>query len=136
MEHKIEIEVRVSDTDLVGTVANGRYFDWFTTGRVELYKQAGVLTIVGGMPRFLGGEDYVVVIAHTEATFYAPVHFGDRLTLVTTVSELKRQSIVFEHTLWKGDTEVAKASAVHVCVDARTLVTAELPREVVEKLST
>jgi acyl-CoA thioester hydrolase len=134
-EHRIELDVRVSDTDLVGTVANGRYFDWFTTGRLELYRQAGVLDIINGRPRLLGSEDYVVVIARTEATFHAPIHFGDRLTLVTAVNELKRKSIVFEHTLWKDDTLVAKASAVHVCVASKTLQAAELPVEVTERLS-
>ena len=134
MEHKMDIEVRVSDTDLVGTVANGRYFDWFTTGRLEVYKHAGVLTVTNGRPRLLGSNNYVVVIANTEATFYHPIHYADQLILVTAVTELKPKAIVFSHHLWKGDILVAEASATHVCVSAKTLAAAELPKEFVEKL--
>jgi len=128
----MKFRVAASDTEFQGTISNPRYFEWFSRGRIEYYRECGALSRNDkGVPLIAGGK-LAVVLTSTNCKFYSPGGFDDLLELTTSVSHLGEHSIVFKHELFnlsRDNALVARAEAIHVFLEPDTLQKAQVPKD-------
>ena len=125
----LEIDVRFAETDLMGVVHHGVYVIWFEAGRVAWMAAAG-------MPytEFAATGHHFAVTAIT-AQYRASARFGDRVRVVTSLTELRSRQVGFayEVRLVEDDTLLVTGSSDHICVDLAGR-TARIPPDVIARL--
>ena len=80
----IDITVEWGDCDPAGIVFYPNYFRWFNQGAHALFGAAG-------MP-----------MLDTQASFRAPVRFGETITLTSRIDEWRNKSFTVAHEVHKG----------------------------------
>jgi acyl-CoA thioester hydrolase len=107
LQHKTFIRVKYADTDQMGHVYNGRYFEYFEVGRTELMRY-------NGLPYTVFEErDYLLPLVETGARFISPAFYDDVLDVVASVMVEKKPLVRFEYNILRGDTTIAKGYTVH-----------------------
>ena len=115
------LRVRYGECDQQGVVFNAHYLAYFDTSITELWRAA-----FGGYGSMLErGID--MVVAEAQLQFRAPARFDDELTLTIEVARLGTTSMVTEHLIGRGSTELVRGSLRHVFVDRQTLAKAPIP---------
>lgn len=119
----VQIRVAAADTEFQNVLSNPRYFEWFSRGRIEYYRDQGLLSIDdNGIPS-IDGKSVRAVLVNINCRFHSVGRFDDLLELVTTVSHIGEHSITFSHELFnlsRGHALVASAQAVQVFLDVST----------------
>jgi acyl-CoA thioester hydrolase len=95
------IDVRFYELDPYGHVNHGVYLNYFEVARIELLDAIGY-----GLPR-LGELGFHLVVVEARVRFHAPAHAGDRLTVTSTLSRLRRTSAVWDQRLQRGEELIA-----------------------------
>lgn len=105
---EIEIEIRFSETDAMGVVWHGNYLKFFEDGREAFGKQFGLeyLTIFG--------QGYFTPIVKSEIDHKAPVHYGQKIKVITKFVPSKAAKIMFEY-------EVVNISTGELCAIGKTM---------------
>jgi 4-hydroxybenzoyl-CoA thioesterase len=94
--NKTELMVEWGHCDPAGIVFNGRFFEYFDIGTWLLFEVA--LSVKrSDIAKVFGIVGYPVV--DTKARFIAPVRFGDRIEIASTVKEFRRSSFDVEHRI-------------------------------------
>ena len=109
--HEMQIRVRYSDTDAMGFMHHARYFGYFETGRVELFRTQG------GDYRAMEERGFLFVVVRLECNFRKPARFDDQLTLRTCVTRLTPAKLEHEYRLTHGPDAIADARSVLACVN-------------------
>lgn len=112
-----EHEVRFRDCDPAGLVFYGHFYEWFDDAAWALMRRVAAETGAG-----LGAA--LFPLAHVEASFMAPVRWGDRFRVETGVVELGRSSFALRHRGFVG------ATATAVCTEKRVFCERTSEREV------
>lgn len=101
--------VRYADTDRMGVVYHGRYFEWFEAARTEMMRHSG--TAYRSMEE--GGILLPVVEAHCR--YLRSVYYDELVQIVTRVDRLNRAKMTLHYSVSvEGDSKVrAEASTVH-----------------------
>lgn len=97
MRNSIEIEVEWGDCDPAGIVFYPNYFRWFNQGAHGLFGAAG-------MPFHRLIEEHGVIgvpMLDTQASFKAPLRFGETFVLTSWVGEWRNKSLVMFHEVHK-----------------------------------
>ena len=134
----MEIRVRASDTDFTGAVANSRYFEWFSAGRIEYYRMCGLFKVQKGHLEVKGSKrDTMFVVRKLSCEYYAPCRFDDLLELATTVKEVTDKSVLFEFNLHRKRDKrlMARGYCTHVYIDLNKFETIPIPEEIKEALT-
>lgn len=74
------IDVRFSETDLMGVVYHGAYFAWFDMARIDLLKKLGVDVKKGQ-------KDMIMPVIKVSCSYIYPARFGDELIVRATPVE-------------------------------------------------
>ncbi len=109
--HEIQLRVRYIDTDAMGFLHHARYFGYFETGRVELFRAQG------GDYRGMEQRGYLFVVVRLECNFRKPARFDDLLTLSTRVTRLTPAKLEHEYRLTCQADAIADARSVLACVN-------------------
>ena len=109
--NETSLRVRYGETDAQRIANNAVYLSYFEVGRVEWLRDAGFL--YAQMER----DGYGFVVVKAEIDYRKPARFDDRLTLKTTLAELKRASLVFTYRVERGDELLATGKTRHGCID-------------------
>lgn len=122
-KHRSVIPVRWSDLDEMGHVNNALYFTYLEEARITYFHD-----VLNWDWRKLG-----MILAHAETSFIKPLHFGERLEILTRCSRLGTKSFDLEYELLQvkdGKEElIAKAKTVIVMFDYREKRSVEIPAE-------
>lgn len=112
-EYTVQLRVRYSETDQMGTFSNARALDWFECGRTELLR--GIGTPYAEMER--RGVFLPVVEAHVE--YRGRARYDDLLTVITTAQMIGRARIRCDVRIVHADgvSEVAVGYTVHAFTD-------------------
>jgi 4-hydroxybenzoyl-CoA thioesterase len=111
MDHIFDITVEFGDCDPSGIVFHPNFFSWFDAASLHYFREAGVppwretsLThgIVG------------TPIVSTRCDFRAPARYGDRLRVLTRISEWGRRSFTQHHRIVRGEVLITEAFHVRV----------------------
>jgi YbgC/YbaW family acyl-CoA thioester hydrolase len=117
------IRVAASDTEFQNVLSNPRYFEWFSRGRIEFYRDHDLLTIDADGTPSIDGKSVKAVLVNISCRFHSIGRFDDLLELVTTVSGVGEHSVTFRHELFNLSRDralVATAEAVQVFLDSTT----------------
>jgi acyl-CoA thioester hydrolase len=120
--HRIPIERRFSDLDLLGHVNNVVYYDYLQESRLRL------LTLLGREKV----EAAPLVVAHQEIDYIAPLPGGVEPVIVETwIDRIGTSSFTVAAVVWDSDgTLAARASTVMVFFDRATEKSKPMSKEV------
>ncbi len=106
----LQLRVRYSETDQMGTFYNSRALEWFECGRTELMRRRMGMSYADLEAQ---GAFLPLVEAHLE--FLAGARYDDLLNVASTVSWLGRARLKFEVEVTKADsgTPVVRGYTVH-----------------------
>ncbi len=96
-----QIDVRFYELDPYGHVNHGVYLNYFEVARIELLDDLG-----WGLPR-LQELGYHLVVVEVNLRFRAPAVAGDRLTVHSELTQLRRVSATWQQRLVRGDDPIA-----------------------------
>jgi 1,4-dihydroxy-2-naphthoyl-CoA hydrolase len=121
--------VRFQEVDAAGTIYFPRVLEYFADNYLQLLEQAGL-----DVPRMLRERTGAAPLAHAEASFVAPMFFGDRVSVELVRARVGASSVTFGHRLMKEEKLAAFGTTVHVFVDGRTFQKAPVPAALAELL--
>ncbi len=111
-QSQFEFRARFCETDLMGIVHHGNYFQYFEMGRVDWLRKRGV-TYAEWAAR---GTHLPVV--EVRSRYRAPARFDDLLVVTTTLVELRSHSLRFAYLLHRDKTLLAEGETRLACIDA------------------
>jgi acyl-CoA thioester hydrolase len=110
----LELRVRYSETDQMGTFYNSRALEWFECGRTELMRRKLGMSYAALEVR---GAFLPLVEAHLE--FLGPARYDDLLEIASTVEVSGRAKLRFEVQIHHAESRkpVVRGYTVHAFVD-------------------
>ena len=106
--HKVEIQIRFNDIDMLGHVNNAKLQEYFDLGRM------GYLQRIFGPNMFV--EEDAIVIASIKSDFLSPVFLFDRIVVETAIFHLGNKSLKMLQQLHEVETGVVKTTCESVMV--------------------
>ena len=127
--HRLPIQVRFSDVDVVGHVNNIIFFAYYDTG-----KAAFMTDLLG---KKVSWDEVDTVVANVDCAFIAPIFYGENIEVLTTCTGMHDKSFRLLQMLRNGDTGEVKSvcETVMVSFDPQTQKAAPLSDQWREKLS-
>jgi acyl-CoA thioester hydrolase len=110
----IELRVRYSETDQMGTFYNSRALEWFECGRSELMRHK-----LGMSYAALEAKGVFLPLVEAHLEFQGPARYDDLLSIATVVEWSGRAKLRFEVQISQGDTgkPVVRGYTVHAFTD-------------------
>ena len=102
--HRMEIQMRFSDTDALGHLNNGSYAVYAETARLEF------LGVLGDTRRSM-------ILAHLSLDFRRQVRFGEPVYVDTWIERIGTTSVTLRHVVWAAGARAAEVRAVVVYFD-------------------
>ncbi len=119
LELKIEPFTRTAnyyETDRMGVIHHSNYIRWFEEARIDYLNKIGMpydeMEEMGIMMPVLG----------VACEYKAPVHFGDTVVILTTVTEFKGAKLTISYEIYDAKTKIlrTKGETRHCFVHAKT----------------
>ncbi|QMS84806.1 acyl-CoA thioesterase [Candidatus Xianfuyuplasma coldseepsis] len=98
--HREQIELRYSDSDQMGVVYHANYFSFFEIGRTKLLASFGIDYYE------IEQRGYVFPVREVDCTYFKSIVLGETIFCDTTITELSKVKIAFEHVLINDQGEV------------------------------
>ncbi len=92
--HKTNVRVRYADTDQMGFVYNGKYFEYFEVARTELLRDNG-LTYKG-----IEESGYMLPVLEVRIAYKSPAFYDELLEIETRVEEAPQTRISLNHKIY------------------------------------
>ena len=112
-EHVIQLRVRYSETDQMGTFYNSRVLEWFECGRTELLRHLGVPYVA------MEERGVLLPVVESHVRYVGRARYDDLLRITASVEMAGRVRVRFEvriaHDNGKG--KVADGYTVHALTD-------------------
>lgn len=122
MNHKIRVQLRFNDIDILGHLNNTVYFSLYDLGKAKYMEEVGLRDKAPAPP--------TSVIADVHCQYIKPVHFGDDIYILTSCPEVGEKHFVLEQEMVDGRGEVrSKCRSVMVYIDPSTGRAAPLPED-------
>ena len=96
--HRMEAQLRFNDIDILGHLNNTVYFSLYDMGKARFMEAAGL------RPKGVSRPD--TVIADIHCTYLKPIHFDDRIFVVTRCCHIGEKSYTLEQMLVDESDEV------------------------------
>lgn len=114
IQHTSHVRVRYADTDKMGIVYNGKYFEFFEVGRTELMRNCGLPYTE------FEKAGYILPLTETYASFVSPAHYDDILDIKAVLKVEYKPLIRFDYNIFRADTTIAIGYTVHTFLSAKT----------------
>ncbi|MCH5236735.1 MAG: acyl-CoA thioesterase [Muribaculaceae bacterium] len=126
--HRIPLQIRFSDVDVLGHVNNTVYMAFYDTGK------AAYMTAVLG--RKISWKEVDTVIANINCAFVAPIFFGENIEVLTACTGIHDKSFHLLQMIVEKDSGQVKSvcETVMVCFDVKTQTSCHVSDEWKEKL--
>lgn len=125
--HKLPVQLRFNDIDILGHLNNTVYFSIYDLGKALYMQEAGL--------RSSGRERPTSVIADIHCTYFAPIHFGDKIFVTTRCTHIGEKSYTLEQELIDDRDEVrSRCSTVMVYFNPSTGRSEVIPPDYREKI--
>jgi acyl-CoA thioester hydrolase len=108
------IRVRYAETDQMGVVYHSNFFIWFEIGRVELFRELGVV-----YKEMEEKDDCFIVVGECKCRFKRPARYDDLLRVRTRIAEAGSRKITFHYEIVSDASGelLATGETVHVICD-------------------
>ena len=124
------ITIYYEDTDAGGVVYHSNYLKFFQRARTEMLRAIGVSQQV------LLEQRIGFVVRHADIDFIQGARLDDQLNVVTTISELKKASLIFCQELVNPDNKVLCKAIVKVaCIDNEKMRPKAMPQLIISELT-
>ncbi len=112
--HETTVRVRYAETDQMGVVYHSNFFVWFEIGRVELFRELGV--VYKDMEE---KDDCFIVVGECKCRFKRPARYDDFLRVRTRIAEAGSRKITFQYEIVNEESNelLATGETVHVICD-------------------
>ncbi|HKK20545.1 MAG TPA: thioesterase family protein [candidate division Zixibacteria bacterium] len=121
----LEQTLKLPDTDAAGIAFFGNYFRMAHEAYELFMDQIGF-----GLRIVLDKSEILILIAHADADYHAPLRLGDKYSIELEVEKIGRTSYVLGYT-FKDATggSTAEVRTVHVAIEKATNETIPLPEK-------
>jgi acyl-CoA thioester hydrolase len=111
----LQLRVRYSETDQMGTFYNSRALEWFECGRTELMRHR-----LGMSYAALEARDVFLPLVEAHLEFQGGARYDDLLSIASTVDFAGRARLRFEVQITQSDTAkpVVRGHTVHAFTDS------------------
>ena len=126
--HSVPVQMRFNDIDVLGHVNNSVYFTYYDLG-----KSAYFTAVRKGEIDWMRPD---LVIANVNCNFYAPMFFGEPVSVVTRVDSIREKSFKILQRLVNVVTKEVKSECVTVMVayNAEEQTSVRLPEKWVKSI--
>lgn len=108
-----ELEVPWGDCDPAGIVYYVNYFDWFSVGRVEFFKQIGL-----PYKEHFYNQGIFMLVIDARCRYKRSLEPEEKVVLETWLARLMRSRLEFQYRIKKDDGgTVAEGFTIHAYVD-------------------
>lgn len=130
-KHKITVQVRFHEVDMLGVCNNAVYINYFETARLEYIKAVGLMP---GKGIFSDGKLFFMV--RNEINYRDHAYYDDELEIYTKISYVKNSSFGFDHLIVKKKSGkiIVDGKGVIVHVDPKTRKSINLEQNVIDKI--
>ena len=111
-----EQEVRYAETDRMKVVHHSTYLVWFELGRTGLLKDAGYPY------HELEASGTMFPVIEYSCRLVDSSDYGDVVTVVTHISELKSRTVAFAYEVFVGERKIATGMTRHVAMDGNSRI--------------
>ncbi|MBO8172397.1 MAG: acyl-CoA thioesterase [Bacillaceae bacterium] len=125
------IQIRFSDTDMLGHVNNVKYFAYYELGRLDYIKELGA-----GDDLFNMREGKSIVTADLECHYLRQLFYDQTVEVRVRTAKIGRSSLDLEYALVLSDTGdlVAAGRGALVLIDTKTGRSLPIPEETKQKI--
>lgn len=130
MAFRYRRRVEFAETDLAGIAHFAMLFRYMEEAEHALWRAAGMSIAKAGAnigwPRISARLD-----------FKSPLHFEDEFEVVVEIANVTRSTIVYRHTLVRGETVIAEGTMTAIHVDKKPgerLKSAPIPERIIDAL--
>lgn len=130
LQHVMDLDVQIFDTDCFGVMWHGAYIKWLEMGRVRLLEQHGVLL---SKPDDANG--YIYPVVEQNLRYKAPAKYQDKLMLMTSL-EINPPRLIFHQSVYNKTLEKVclEAETHNMVLDANWKVQRRIPEAILNKL--
>jgi len=98
--HKLEIQLRYSDTDQMGIIYHANYFSFFEQGRTKFLKDLG-------FDYYKVEEDGVIFpVREVSCTYLKAIRLKDKIYITTKIHKLTKIKITYYHEIYSLEGEL------------------------------
>lgn len=108
--HETTLRVRYEETDRMGLVYHGKFFEYFEVGRTEWLRARGIAW------RDLEAQGAGLVVAEAHARYLSPARYDDLITVRTRLADHGRATIDFVYDVLCDGKKLAEGRTVLVSV--------------------
>lgn len=127
MTHKLKVQLRFNDIDILGHLNNTVFFSLYDLGKARYMEDAGL--------RARGPEAPTSVIADVHCSYFIPIHYGDEIYVTTRCSHIGEKSFTLEQEMIDDKGEVrSRCTTIMVYIDAATQHSALIPQSFRQKI--
>ncbi len=121
--HSMPLQIRFNDVDRLGHVNNSIYQQFYDLGRLRYFEELLNPPIAWG--------EVVVVLAHLELDFMAPLFMEDKASVATRVYDIQARTFHMEQAIYNRQTGLvySRADSVMVGFHAKAQRSVDLPLE-------
>jgi 1,4-dihydroxy-2-naphthoyl-CoA hydrolase len=124
-------KVRMHDTDMAGILYFARQYRFAHDALEDMFEAEGY-----SIKDFVHSHNFVMVIVHSEADYFAPLKVGDKLQVHLSIEKIGNTSVTFFYQIYRGEQElVGTAKTIHVALDTKSHTKIRVPDFVRERFS-
>ena len=128
MRHKIKVQLRFNDIDILGHLNNTVYFSLYDLGKAKYMEDVGLRTA--------GPEPPSSVIADVHCSYIKPIHYGDTIYVATGCLAIRDKSFILQQRMVDDkDEERSRCTTVMVYIDPETGKPAHVPQWFRDKIT-
>jgi len=124
------VRVYWEDTDAGGVVFYANYLKFFERARTEWLRAAGV-----GQQQLREDTGTMFVVAEVSTRYLSAARLDDMLSITVQIEEQGAASMVIAQEAWRGDTLLAQGRIRIGCVQAETLKSCRIPKQVLQAIA-
>lgn len=95
--HRTELRVRYADTDQMGRVYNGKFFEYFEVGRTEMMREHNLPY------KSIEANGYQMPVAEAHINYKSPAYYDEVLIIETRVEALPTVKVKIDHTIFSKE---------------------------------
>jgi len=115
IEQKTNISIRYGETDQMGYVHHSNYALFLEEARMDFFKSHGLDVIA------LEEKGIILPVVNMEIRYLIPLHFGDRITVESSLDPDNKFKIEFKYKIRNQDKKlIAKAKTALVFAEKET----------------
>lgn len=116
------IRVYYEDTDAGGVVFYANYLKFFERARTEMLRSYGF-----EQDDLMAKVGIIFVVRAVQVDYLSPARFNELLSVQSTLTEIKKASLVFEQSIMRGHVELCKATIRIACLDTQSMRPKAIP---------